>query len=352
MTNRGFVASTITFTGERFCRTSPQQAQLFRIEVRVPNIDDMFEAPPYVEGRHSVTRGKLSRDFSPIQHLKCWRRAFPKGSVDWASGWRNLWSCAADMIGTGTDFCAGMVAMEIEAFFSDGTERSFGTALDCEAEDRGVWGGMALRRDGSWSRWLEDKNIWGARAMELLADACGSDEPFAGCVGIVVEPEDERSRPCLTMVVTGPGGALQAAMIIKQALGDNGITAGVAVRTVRKGTAGVVKVLFLPELYLPLGDSRFGIDWPLWSRLAAQSPAENWASASLIWSDFVIRAAHNVKEAASLIVDQVYFDFMRVVPISSKLSAAALLSSKPSLNSLLTRLWCAEPHSFLFYDTK
>lgn len=192
---------------------------------------------------------------------------------------------------------------------------------------------------------MENDAEWQSDARDIVAQvACsGEDRPIAGLIGIVVDEGADRSRPCLTMLVSGPGGALEAAFIIRHALAECGLNAAVAIRTVRHGTAGVVKVPFLPEAYVGRSGCGFGIDWKLWSRLAPADPVYHWATASLIWCDCVISATQRVREKASLMIDDVYFDFLRTVPFMSQDDATFSLFGGP-----FAHLMQKEPHEFLF----
>ncbi len=283
----------------------------------------MLEAPPYAERRLMLSSGGRSYDVAPIQSLDCWNHAFQDGIVDWETGWRKLWSSSADMIGTGTDFSIDRVGIEIEAYFDTGEFASIGTAVLCDSEE---------------------EETWEPKALNALASVCRLDNPVAGCVGIVVDRHEHCSRPCLTVMVSGPGGALESAKIVRQALADYGLNAGVAFRAVRQGTAGVVKIPFLPELYLLAGHNSFGIDWNLWSKLAPQSPAAEWASATLLWCDSVIAAVEKLRKSAPLMIDGTYFDFMRLVPLSAKILAQDLILGEQSLADLMR----CDPHEFMF----
>lgn len=284
--------------------------------------DGMIESPPYAEGRFTISDGNVSQDFIKIQSLTCWNESFSIGSVDWALGWKKLWLSAAKLIGTGTDFGLGRIGLEFEAYFSNGQMASKGLAVQCSLAD----------------------SQWADKADQTLQDLCGPDRPIAGCVGVIVDEQDALSRPCLTIMVSGPGGSLEAAMIIREALMDCGLNAGVAIRTVRNDAAGVVKVPFLPELYLYAGHNSFGINWALWSKLASANPAIEWACAELLWCDAVIAAAINVQRESSLLIDGIYFDFMRVIPLGNNTLTTKLLEGDISVKSLIN----TNPHEYLF----
>lgn len=86
----------------------------------------------------------------------------------------------------------------------------------------------------------------------MLWQLCGVDVPIAGCIGLVTNHDDDHSRPCLTLLVDGPGGAREACNIIYQALLDAGVSAIMARRTIREDAVGVIKVLFcLKLIYWP-----------------------------------------------------------------------------------------------------
>jgi len=283
----------------------------------------MMPALPYVQERYTMNEGNVSYDFAPIKSRQCWREAFPTNEIDWEAGWRQLWHAAARLIGNGTDFMVGRLALELQLYFGDGSLASAGVGYPCE---------------------LEDAAYWEPRVAELIAEACGTEMPITGCIGVVVDEHDSQSRPCLTMLVSGPGGAQEAAMILRKALVDQGVGAGIAIRTVRNEAAGVVKVPFLPELYLEAGHDSYGLDWALWQKLAVRDSALEWSSAALYWCDCVVAAAREVQEYAPLIVDETYFDFMRVVPIGSHCPEVELDPQNPKFAKLMNRL----PHQFLF----
>ena len=235
-----------------------------------------------------------------------------------------MWRCAGGLLGTGTDFRFGKTRIEVEAFFSDENSSSIGLEIPCDLED-----------EAKWQSKVADAVAHVARPVE--------DQPVAGFIGAIVDEDADRSRPCLTMMVSGPGGSLEASMIFRYAFAEYGVNTAVAIRTVRGGTAGVVKVPFLPEAYIASGHSSFGIDWKMWFRLAAENPKAHWGSACLIWCDSVIAAVEKLQEKAGLMIDDVYFDFLRMVPFMSQDEATFSLFGGP-----FAHLMQKEPHEFLF----
>lgn len=284
---------------------------------------EMVPAPPYAATRFTFGAVNESIDVAPIQHLPCWQAAFPTGQVDWDNGWKQLWVAAGDLCGTGTDYRAGRVAIEVEAYFQNGELASKAVAI------------------------LGDEDIdddWEPRAISLLVDVCGADDPIAGCVGLVVDEVASPSRPTLTLMVSGPGGGLDAAMIVRQSLADMGLNAGIAFRTSSQGAAGVVKIPFLPELYLQAGHNSFSIDWKMWSAIAQRNPPREWSTAALFWCDAVIAGVERLRDTVPMMIDDVFFDFMRVVPLGDTVSAKSLILSGSSLAELMK----AVPHEFMF----
>jgi hypothetical protein len=285
---------------------------------------DTFKAPPYAKRRLLVDVGGISQDVAPIQHVKCWQEAFPDGAVDWDEGWRELWRCAGGLIGTGTDFRFGDTRIEVEAFFSDESSSSIGIVLPFDLEE-----------EAKWQRKVPDIVAQVFRSVE--------DQPVAGLIGAIVDEDADHSRPCLTMMVSGPGGSLEASLIFRYALAEYGVNTAVAIRTVGDEDAGVVKVPFLPEAYVASGHSSFGIDWKMWFQLAAQNPKAHWAAACLIWCDSVIAAVGKLQEQAPLMIENVYFDFLRTVPFMSQDDATFYLLGGP-----VAHLMRKEPYEFLF----
>ena len=173
------------------------------------------------------------------------------------------------MFGNGTDFKNGRTAIEVEAYFPDGIKDSHCLAVPCHTGN---------------------EQFWEPKASELLLHVLGSDREAAGLIGIIVDENEADSCPCLTMLVSGPNGAIQAAQVIKQALSDCGLNNAIVIRTVREGAAGVIKIPFHPEIYHLFGNAGFGVDWKMWAKLGAADPEFNWSAATLIWCDSVISA--------------------------------------------------------------
>jgi hypothetical protein len=171
---------------------------------------DAFEAPPYAEHRLLIDVGGISQDVAPIQNVRCWREAFPDGTVDWHEGWRELWRCAGGLLGTGTDFRFGKTRIEVEAFFSDENSSSIGVEIPCDLEDEAEW----------------QSKVAGAVAHVVRPV---EDQPVAGFIGAIVDDDTDRSRPCLTMMVSGPGGSLEASMIFRYAVAEYGVNIAVAI---------------------------------------------------------------------------------------------------------------------------
>ena len=292
----------------------------------IPTPKGMILAPPYAEERITFNSSNESYDFVQIRNLDCWNETFSVGEIDWVNGWRDLWLCASQTVGNGTDFKKGQIGLELQLYFEDNEFASLGVGYNGEFE--------------------EDTPIWESRALDLISKVCASDRPIAGCVAIVVDPDDEKSRPCLTMLVSGPGGAKEATMIIRQALANQGLTVGVAIRTIRSETVGVVKVPFIPEMYLQSDFNSFGVDWRLWSKLTGGNAILEWNSAALLWCDCVIAAVTKVKEKAPFMVDSTYFDFVRLVPLGTQNSIVKFDQTQTNLAELM-RLF---PHEFLFDD--
>ncbi len=284
---------------------------------------EMFIAPPYAEPRFVIGTTTEAVDVAPIKNLECWQQAFPKGEVDWLTGWRSLWVAAQDLFGTGTDYRSERIAIEAEAYFSNGECASKGTAIQVQ---------------------IYESEIWVSKALDLLAIVCGDEEVIAGCLGYVVRKSDRNARPTLTLMVSGPGGGREAAMMIRSELGALGLSAGVMPRTVREGSVGVVKIPFMPELYLLAGHSSYSVNWKLWRDLAKNDPSAGWATAALLWCDSVIGAVEKLRQKLPLMVDEVYFDFMRLVPLGEELTPSELLAGDPEFSELIDQ----PPYSFLF----
>ena len=284
--------------------------------------EGMFHTVPYSEQRTIVTDGSLSYDLAPIRSRECWKSAFPEGDVDWDDGWRKLWQAAQELYGTGTDYHPGRVGVEIEAYFPRDMGGA-GIAVNCL---------------------YENEDVWESKALERYEAVCRSEQPIAGCIGILAAPGDELARPVLTLLVSGPRGGVDAAETIRLALADVGLNAGVAFRAIKSREVGVVKVPFLPELYLLTGHNSFGINWKLWDKLASLDSESEWSSVLLLWCDAVIAGAERVREDAPLMVDHIYFDFMRTVPLGVHPKTGKEYLSCGSLRELMRR----KPSKFLF----
>jgi hypothetical protein len=292
------------------------------ISISAPN--GFFEAPPYALDRYSTSVGGLSYDFAPIRQREIWTAAFGQDEIDWADGWRRYWSATSDQLGTGSDYSPDRVGLEMGAFFGDNRQWSQGVGLSCDISDIDEWMPKALANFD-----------WGLNG----------DDPVSGLIGLVLDETHQNTRPCLTLMVSGPGGSVEAVMAIRLELANRGVNSGVFIRTVRQGTTGILKVCFMPEFsLLPGVPPGFGLDWKLWRSLAPRNPAAEWATAALIWCDVVAAVAGSIKQDLPLMVDGMYFDFMSVVPIFSG-NPFQQFDENPYL--LVDQL-NAPPHTFMF----
>lgn len=279
--------------------------------------------PPYVEDRLVARLGNQSVDLIPTPAHPAWQEAFPDGDVPWETGWRALWQQAARSMATGTDYAPGRVSIEVQAYFANGTMASTGAIVDCDPDD------------------LDEID---AAARRILLRAGRENEMIDGCIGLVSPTSAPTARPCLTLLVSGPGGGAEAAMLIRQALPEWGVSAGVAIRTVRSGSVGVVKIPFMPELYLKVKHPCFGLRWDVWRCLAEHSPSYEWGSACLLWCNAVVQSVHTLSERVGLMLDEVYFDTMHTVPLSLQATRDAIASRRANIGLLLR----SAPESFLF----
>ena len=124
------------------------------------------------------------------------------GPIDWENGWRAYWEAAGTHLGSGTDYSPDRLGIEVQAFFPDETQWSHGFGVSCE---------------------LSDEEIWSQKAVAHLEYGLNGDVPRAALIGIVTDDCDGLSRPCLTLIVTGPGGGRKAAMMIAQMVRKNGL---------------------------------------------------------------------------------------------------------------------------------
>lgn len=292
------------------------------ISISAPN--GFFAAPPYALDRYSTVVGDFSYDFAPIRQREIWTAAFGQDEIDWADGWRRYWSATSDQLGTGSDYSPDRVGLEMGAFFGDNRQWSQGVGLSCE---------------------ISDIDEWMPKALANFEWGLNGDDPVAGLIGLVLDETYQNTRPCLTLMVSGPGGCVEAVMAIRLELAKRGVNSGVFVRTVRQGTTGILKVCFMPEFsLLPGVPQGFGLDWKLWRSLAPRNPAAEWATAALIWCDVVAAAADSIKQDLPLMVDGMYFDFMGVAPFFS----GNLFQQFDEDPYLLVEQLNAPPHTFMF----
>lgn len=285
--------------------------------------DGTLPSPPYFERRLTMQIGDQSIDLMKAPNNPVWSETFSSGEVDWDGGWHALWEEASLSLGTGTDYSPGRVALEVQAYFSNGEMGSIGAAIDCNDDDF---------------------SAIDTAARQLIWRVCGGDEVEDGCIGLVTDIDDPWSRPCLTLLVTGPGGGAEAAMMVRSTLPQWNVNAGIAIRTIREGNVGVVKVPFLPELYLKVAHPCFGIRWDLWRALASHSASYEWNSSCLLWCNSVIECVGGLSLKAGLMIDDVYFDAMRVVPLSHEKIRAEIESEGVNIGNMLQ----SSPHAFLF----
>ena len=284
--------------------------------------------PPYWEKLLIVQHGDTSVDLMETPDHAIWKDTFGDGEIDWNQDWRRLWETAEMSLGTGSDYKPGRVAVELQAYFANDTLCSLGALLDCGMDD-------AAELD--------------AEVREVLAQVCGGneDQVVDGCIGLVMDPYDVRARPCLTLLVSGPGGGAEAAMVVGRSLAGYHVNAGVAVRAIRDGRVGVVKIPFLPETYLKIGHPSYGIHWNVWEILARHVPSYEWGRGCLLWCSTVIQAVLDLKNTADLMVDDVYFDYMRIIPLSAQQMRSRVFNTELSIGKAL---FYADPHDFMFAD--
>jgi hypothetical protein len=119
----------------------------------------------------------------------------------------------------------------------------------------------------------------------------------------------------LTIVTSGPGGGVESALIIQKAINDLLPLYAVAIRSIRDDQSGIIKIIFLPEIYSYYKCLSFGIDWSKWKNAYSQKPELEWGTSALIWCDNLAAAIKELQEQAGLMVDEVYFDFCRAVDL-------------------------------------
>lgn len=85
----------------------------------------------------------------------------------------------------------------------------------------------------------------------------------------------------------------------------------------------------------------------MWFALAQAEPDCRWREVTLLWCDSVISAVAKLLETASLMIDGVYFDVMRVVPIGGDVTPQRLLGKEVSLGKMIRN----KPYEFLFDKT-
>lgn len=276
-----------------------------------------YFAPPYLIDRYTHSTSGRSIDFTRIRNSDVWEMAFTDNEIDWINGWRSYWRCAGAAIATGSDYSPDRISLELEAFFSDGTQWSRGLGIACD---------------------ISDKDEWAEKAINYLEEGLNDDVPIAGMVGLVRDGSYENLRPCLTFIVSGPNGGIEAAMMVNHLAAKHGMNFGGIIRDVRQDSAGVVKFWFSPEIAkLANVKAGFGIDWNIWPIFAKQQPEMEWGTACLAWCDFAAAAAEQIRDEIPLMVDQIYFDFISVVPICPQNSADSLLGNPAGLLEQMDR---------------
>ena len=295
----------------------------------IGKIEGFYNAPPYALSRNTVAAGGVYRDFTPILHKGVWNHAFADDDdsvsvIDWEDRWRSYWDAAASLIGTGTDYSPDRFAIELQAFFPDQTQWSRGVVANIPP---------GLIREYGLNAMLELGLFWPDTAVEHLTHGLGGDTPIAALAGVIVNGGDSVGRPSLTLMVSGPGGAREAATMIAYALMKKGLNSGVCIRTVRDDSSGVVKLVFAPELVLASGATRgFGIDWSIWKTFAKNHPELEWHRACLVWCDQVAAVVDGLLKDVPLMVDQVFFDYIRAAVLFPGHSLEAILEDPDELS--------------------
>lgn len=298
-----------------------------------------YGSPPYALSRYIVETGGVSPDFTPVLHQGIWNDAFGDGNggaavvikeIDGETWWRSYWDSAASLIGTGTDYSPDRIAVEVQAFFPNQTQWSRGVVAEIPS---GV-----IREGGviNIKTILEDGMFWPDTAVENLAHGLGGETPVAALAGVIVHDLDDLGRPCLTLMVSGPGGAREAAMMIAHALAEKGLNGGICMRTVRNDSSGVIKLTFAPELMLASGATKsYGIDWNIWKAFARENAELEWHRACLIWCDQVAAAVDGLLKDVPLMVDQVLFDYIRATVLLPGQSLEAILEEPDALGEMV-----------------
>lgn len=154
-----------------------------------------------------------------------------------------------------------------------------------------------------------------ARVRDRVEEARATGPVTAGLIAVRGDAENGADRPGVALVTSGPSGGAASASTIARRLRSHTV-AGVARGAVRDGAAGLVRLIFAPELYgLEEGPS-FGIDWNVWADAATLAPKLEWGTACLLWCDQVCKVIRNVEFIAGSLIEEVRFEFFRaeVVP--------------------------------------
>jgi len=258
-------------------------------------------APPYWEKQVWIgtvgTRENpgVSLAVRPIQNRSIWEDVFP-GEIDWFEGWRDYWKEAGRRLDAEPETVPRGQGVEIQVFFEGYRQWSQGILVDDDTPP------------------LE----FGAMIKNRIDQVCQGTMPVNGLVGVLSDYDDSSAmRPGVTLMTSGPGGGVESALMILKGLNDELQVAGVATRPVRDDAAGVVKIIFAPELYLDAAHSSYGINWSRWKRFSEHDPVGEWGTTALTWCDEIARAVCAIREKASLMIDQVHFDFYKAVCFSS-----------------------------------
>ncbi len=256
-------------------------------------------APMYVIDRISGTLVNslpemtgISADFREIKNPDLWHSTFTS-EVDWVGGWRNYWAQASQEHASGSEYSPDRIGIELQTFFEDQTQWSRGVAVPNNGLDEQV------------ANYINGQ----------ILQACGADTPIAGLAAVMSDEEDPIARPLLTIVTSGPGGGIESAQIIQTALNDIVPLFAVAVRSIRDNQSGIIKIIFMPEIYSEFECQAYGIDWKKWKISCEENSELEWGTSCLIWCDNLISAILKAQEQARLMVDEIYFDFCRSVDL-------------------------------------
>jgi len=243
-----------------------------------------FEALEYVLNPEEFT----------FQSPELWKACGWEPGIGPLPKWTDAWEVLGKRFRTGTDYDPNVLKVEVQTLHSDGDKNCVGTALPDE---------------------MSNPMNQALAIQHIVMHASKSKAPMQAFIANTMCAPDARSpRPMLTMIVSSPVGGADIAEFIYMNFANHLQDVTMAVRTIRNGTATVLKIGFFPEIYSMLGISTLAIDWDTWWDHYEGTDLDAMNTAILIWIDNVSAVLRDllgelVIPSMQLLCEAIFFDY-------------------------------------------